>query len=110
MSKALIDIWIGVIAFVLALIWVFVVEVRRGVASGGDRLRWNTDFPSSSLAIFTSLVVSALILYLAGAVYVAKPNPVDGATKAVVPIIVSRDVADPFRVLLFGLTSVIGIN
>jgi uncharacterized membrane protein YadS len=113
MSKVLIDIWIGVIAFVLALIWVFVVEVRRGVASGrrpSPMELWYR-FPKFVLGyFFTSLVVSALILYLAGAVYAAKPNPVDEATKAVVPIIVSRG-TDPFRVLLFGLTFVaIGIN
>jgi len=68
-------------------------------------------FPKFVLGyFFTSLVVFALILYLAGAVYATKPNPVDEATKAVVPIIVSRD-TDPFRVLLFGLTFVaIGIN
>ena len=113
MSKVLIDIWIGVIAFVLALIWVFVVEVRRGVASGrrpSPMELWYR-FPKFVLGyFFTSLVVSALILYLAGAVYAAKPNPVDEATKAVVPIIVSRG-TDPFRVLLFGLTFVaIGIS
>jgi hypothetical protein len=70
MSKVLIDIWIGVIAFVLALIWVFVVEVRRGVASGrrpSPMELWYR-FPKFVLGyFFTSLVVSALILQLAGA-------------------------------------------
>jgi len=113
MSKVLIDIWIGVIAFVLALIWVFVVEVRRGVASErktSPMELWYR-FPKSVLGYFlTSIVVSLLILQLASSVYAVQQNPVDAATKAVVPIIVSRG-TDPFRVLLFGLTFVaIGIN
>ncbi|MEM4424162.1 putative sulfate exporter family transporter [Pyrobaculum sp.] len=113
MAKVLIDIWIGVIAFVLALIWVFVVEVRRGVASGrkpSPMELWYR-FPKFVLGyFFTSLVISALIMSLAGSVYATAPNPVDKATQAVVPIIVSRG-TDPFRVLLFGLTFVaIGVN
>lgn len=114
MSKVLhIYIWIGVIAFVLALIWVFVVEVRRGVASGrrpSPMELWYR-FPKFVLGhFFTSIVVSLLFLHLASSLYAAQPNPVDAATKAVVPVIVNRG-TDPFRVLLFGLTFVaIGIN
>ncbi|MCU7787704.1 putative sulfate exporter family transporter [Pyrobaculum sp. 3827-6] len=119
MSKVLIDIWIGVIAFVLALIWVFIVETRRAAAeqkAGVERRRpsplelWFR-FPKFVLGyFFTSIVVSLLIMHLAGTVYASQQNPVDAATKAVVPVVVNRG-TDPFRVLLFGLTFVaIGIN
>ncbi|ABL87349.1 conserved hypothetical protein 698 [Pyrobaculum islandicum DSM 4184] len=114
MSKVLIDIWIGVIAFVLALIWVFLVEPRRAAAATQRKpspLELWFRFPKFVLGyFFTSLVASALILSLAGSVYAKAANPVDEATKAVVPILVGGG-TDPFRVLLFGLTFVaIGIN
>jgi Kef-type K+ transport system membrane component KefB len=54
--------------------------------------------------------VSLLIIQLANTVYANAANPVDAATKAVVPVVVDRG-TDPLRVLLFGLTFVaIGIN
>lgn len=130
MSKVLIDIWIGVIAFVPALIWVFIVETRRAAVEqkaavatkanpshnpGVDRRRpsplelWFR-FPKFVIGyFFTSLVVSLLVIHLAGTVYASQQNPVDAASKAVMPV-VGRG-TDPFRVLLFGLTYVaIGIN
>jgi uncharacterized membrane protein YadS len=114
MTKLLIDIWIGVIAFALALMWIFVVETRRGAAAAGRRpspLEVWYRFPKFVLGYFlTSVVVSLLIIHLANTVYANAANPVDAATKAVVPVVVDRG-TDPFRVLLFGLTFVaIGIN
>jgi uncharacterized membrane protein YadS len=113
MTKLLIDIWIGVIAFALALMWIFVVETRRGAAAGRrpSPLEVWYRFPKFVLGYFlTSVVVSLLIIHLANTVYANAANPVDAATKAVVPVVVDRG-TDPFRVLLFGLTFVaIGIN
>jgi uncharacterized membrane protein YadS len=113
MTKLLIDIWIGVIAFALALIWVFVVEVRRGTSSRkkpSPMELWYR-FPKFILGyLLTSVAVSLLIIHLAGTAYVTQQNPIDVATKTVVPIVVSRG-TDPFRVLFFGLTFVaIGVN
>jgi len=113
MTKLLIDIWIGVIAFALALMWIFLVETRRGAAAGRrpSPLELWYRFPKFVLGYFlTSVVVSLLIIHLANTVYANAANPVDAATKAVVPVVVDRG-TDPFRVLLFGLTFVaIGIN
>jgi hypothetical protein len=113
MTKLLIDIWIGVIAFALALMWIFVVETRRGAAAGRrpSPLEVWYRFPKFVLGYFlTSVVVSLVIIQLANTVYGNVANPVDAATKAVVPVVVDRG-TDPFRVLLFGLTFVaIGIN
>jgi uncharacterized membrane protein YadS len=113
MTKLLIDIWIGVIAFALALMWIFLVETRRGAAAGRrpSPLELWYRFPKFVLGYFlTSVVVSLLIIQLANTIYANAANPVDAATKAVVPVVVDRG-TDPFRVLLFGLTFVaIGIN
>jgi uncharacterized membrane protein YadS len=112
MTKLLIDIWIGVIAFALALMWIFVVETRRGAAGRRPSpLEVWYRFPKFVLGYFlTSVVVSLLIIHLANTIYANAANPVDAATKAVVPVVVDRG-TDPFRVLLFGLTFVaIGIN
>ncbi|CCC81905.1 putative sulfate exporter family transporter [Thermoproteus tenax] len=116
MTKMLIDIWIGVVAFVLALIWAFFVEPRRSGGAQSARRRpspmelWFR-FPKFVLGyFFTSLAVSALIAALAGSAFAAQPNPIDAATKAVVPVVVLQG-TDPFRVLLFGLTFIaIGLN
>jgi len=113
MTKLLIDIWIGVIAFALALMWIFVVETRRGAAAGRrpSPLEVWYRFPKFVLGYFlTSVVVSLVIIQMANTVFANAVNPVDAATKAVVPVVVDRG-TDPFRVLLFGLTFVaIGIN
>ena len=54
--------------------------------------------------------MSLVIIQLAKTVYANAANPVDVATKAVVPVVADRG-TDSFRVLLFGLIFVaIGLN
>ncbi|MBP1449252.1 MAG: putative sulfate exporter family transporter, partial [Thermoproteus sp.] len=113
MTKVLIDVWIGVIAFVLAFIWVFYVLPRRGRQAGAKPSAWELwfRFPKFVLGYFaTSIVASLLVVYLASTAFAAAKAPVDAATKYLSSYLIGQG-TDPFRILFFGLTFVaIGVN
>lgn len=113
MTKVLIDVWIGVIAFVLAFIWVFYVLPRRGRQAGAKPSAWELwfRFPKFVLGYFTtSVVASLLVVYLASTAFAAAKAPVDAATKYLSSYLIGQG-TDPFRILFFGLTFVaIGVN
>lgn len=99
MVKIFIDVWIGLIAFVLAFIWVS--KIRRQQGTRVNPLEIWFRFPKFVLGyFFTSLFLSLIAL--------SYPT-VQAGEKAVQPVISFG--TDPLRVVFFALTFVaIGLN
>lgn len=99
MVKIFIDVWIGVIAFVLAVIWVTRVHKQPGIRVNPLEIWFR--FPKFVLGYFFTSVFLSLIAF-------SYPTALAGE-RAVQPVISLG--TDPLRVVLFALTFVaIGIN
>jgi len=99
LTKVMIDVWIGVIAFLLAAIWAYRYGKKTG-AKVGTGVLWYR-FPKFVLGYFiTSAVLSAIAF--------TYPTVADGA-KAVAPVVSFG--TDPLRVAFFMFTFLaIGLN
>ncbi|MDP2954399.1 MAG: putative sulfate exporter family transporter [Chloroflexota bacterium] len=99
MVKVFIDVWIGLIAFILAVVWVY--KIRRQPGGKVSPLEIWFRFPKFVLGYFLiSLFLSAIAL--------SYPTAEMGE-KAVLPIV--RLGTDPLRVVFFSLTFLaIGVN
>jgi uncharacterized membrane protein YadS len=100
-TKVMIDIWIGVISFILAVIWTYRIKRNQGDKKKiGRGVLWYR-FPKFILGyLITSAVLSAIAL--------TYPS-VDAGAKAVAPIVSFG--TDPFRVAFFSFTFLaIGLN
>jgi uncharacterized membrane protein YadS len=99
MTKVMIDIWIGLIAFILACIWVYILERKPGVKVSPLVLWYR--FPKFVLGyFFTSIALSSIAL--------TYPT-VSAGEAAVTPVILYG--ARPLRIAFFALTfTAIGIN
>jgi len=103
-TKVMIDIWIGVISFILAAIWVYKVRNKQKTTTTNSKvspkLLWYR-FPKFILGyIATSLILSAIAF--------TYPSVAAGA-KAVAPIAIYG--TEPLRTMFFSFTFLaIGLN
>ncbi len=101
-TKVMIDIWIGLIAFILSSVWIArgYLKPSQGGQEHGARLIWYK-FPKFVLGYFATSIVVSLIAF-------GYPTVAQGA-KAVAPITSAG--TDPFRVAFFIFTFLaIGLN